>query len=485
MAAAPPPLHLVIFPYMAQGHTIPLLDISKAFAIRELKVVIITTPSNAPFIVSETSNHPNISLSIIPFPRVPELPEGCENTADLPSMVLLSTFVEAVKQMKQPFEGVLRDMIDDGHPPICVISDFFLSWTLDSCRSFGIPRIVSHGMGVLPLAICNSLTLLPLRTKPYADLDPLELPNLKLPFTLHKADIPESLLDSDPNDPFARILAEFREADINSWGVLVNSLEELEGDHVGAFESFYFNDAKAYCLGLLFLYNKRKQEVEAEKVQMQSYSYIKWLEKQAGSDGNAVIYVSFGTQAHLSDDQLDEIAFGLEMAEHPFIWVVRSRTWAAPEGWKERVKEKGLVLHDWVDQRSILSHPAIGGFLSHCGWNSILESISMGVPLLAWPMLGISDQGLNAKLIVSGWGAGLMMPHRGDGGEKIMTVGRDVICERVNELMGNGKGRKVRERAQALGRMARGAMENGGSSDKKLDQLIDQLINKNGKSSSI
>ncbi|KAG7940906.1 hypothetical protein I3843_16G009600 [Carya illinoinensis] len=482
MAAAPPPLHLVIFPYMAQGHTFPLLDISKDFAIRGLKVVIITTPSNAPFIVSETSNHPNISLSIIPFPRVPELPEGCENTADLPSMALLSTFIEAIKKMKQPFEGVLRDMIANGHPPICVISDFFLSWTLDSCRSFGIPRIVSHGMGVLPMAICLSLDLISLKTKPSTYLDPLELPNLKLPFTLHKADIPESLLDFDLNDPFTGIIVEAMEADINSWGVLVNSFEELEGDHVGAFESFYFNNAKAYCLGPLFLYNKLRQEVEAEKVQIQSYSYIKWLDKQTGPNGSVVIYVSFGTQAHMSDDQLNEIAFGLEMAEHPFIWVVRSRTWVVPEGWKERVKEKGLVLHDWVDQRSILSHLAIGGFLSHCGWNSILESISMGVPLLAWPILGISDQGLNAKYIVSGWGAGLMMPHRGDGGEKIMTVGRDVICESVNELMGDGKGRKAREMAQALGKMARRAVEKGGSSDKKLDQLIDQLSNKNGKS---
>ncbi|XP_040998898.1 UDP-glycosyltransferase 90A1-like [Juglans microcarpa x Juglans regia] len=483
MAAAPPPLHLVIFPYMAQGHTIPLLDISKAFAIRGLKVVIITTPSNAPFIVSETSNHPNISLSIIPFPRVPELPEGRdENIADLPSMALLSTSVEATKKRKQPFEGLLIDMIADGHPPVCVISDFFLSWTLDSCRSFGIPRIVSHGMGALSMAIFKSLTLLPLRTKPSSELDPIELPILTLPFTLKKADIPEGLLDSDPNDPFARIIVETGQADINSWGVLVNSFEELEGDHVGAFESFYFNNAKAYCLGPFFLYNELIQEVKAKKVQMQSNSYIKWLEKQAGSDGRTVIYVSFGTQAHLSEDQLDEIA-GLEMAEHPFMWVVRSRTWAAPEGWKERVKEKGLVLHDWADQRSILSHPAIGGFLSHCGWNSMLESISMGVPLLAWPMLGVSEQELNAKFIVSGWGAGLMIPHRGDCGEKIMAVGRDVICDRVKELMGGGKGRKAREKAQALGRMARGAVEKGGSSDMKLDQLIDQLSNnKNGKS---
>lgn len=115
--AAPPPSHVVVFPYMAQGHTIPLLDIAKAFTNRVLKVTLITTPSNAPFIFLKTSKHPSISLSIIPFLRVQELPQGCENTADLPSMALLAPFIEATKKMKQPFEGVLRDMIDDGCRP--------------------------------------------------------------------------------------------------------------------------------------------------------------------------------------------------------------------------------------------------------------------------------------------------------------------------------------------------------------------------------
>ena len=104
-------LHVVIFPFMAQGHTIPLLDISRAFANRGLKVTIVTTPANAPFISSKTNKHPNISLSIIPFPKVQELPHGCENTANVPSMALWTTFIEATEKMKQSFEDVLRHMI--------------------------------------------------------------------------------------------------------------------------------------------------------------------------------------------------------------------------------------------------------------------------------------------------------------------------------------------------------------------------------------
>ncbi|XP_059456747.1 probable UDP-glucosyl transferase 73B6 [Corylus avellana] len=469
--AAPSPSHVVVFPYMAQGHTIPLLDIAKAFANRGLKVTIITTPSNAPFISSKTSNHPNISSSIIPFPRAQDLPEGCENTADLPSMALLAPFVEATKQMKQPFEGVLRDMISDGCRLICVISDFFLGWTLDSCRSFGIPRIVSHGMGVLSMAICKSVGLLAPSVKDSSDWDPIEFPNLKAPFTLLKSDIPEGLLHANPDDDFVRLSLEAGEADINSWGVVVNSFEEIEGDHAGEFESLYANQAKAYCVGPFLLYDRLGHDhVGAEE---QSYSYIKWLDDQAESGG--VIYVSFGTQSHFSEHQMDEIASGLEMAGHPFIWVVRSKEWVPPDGWNARVGRRGLVVQDWVDQRSILAHPATGGFLSHCGWNSVLESLSMGVPLLTWPALSFSDQPLNAKFVTVGLGVGLMSPQRGVGGEKIVTVDRDVICDGVKELMGGEEGRKARERAQALGRLARHAVEKGGSSDLKLDELIEQL----------
>ncbi|XP_075664298.1 UDP-glycosyltransferase 90A1-like [Castanea sativa] len=472
MATALSPVHhVVIFPHMAQGHTIPLLDISKALSNRGLKVTIITTPSNAPFISSRTNKHPNITLSIIPFPKVPDLPQGCENTADLPSIALFTTFIEPTKKMKQSFEDVLRNMIDGGCPSICVISDFFLGWTLESGHLFDIPRIVSDGMGVFAMVICKSPSLHVPDVKDLSLLDPIDFSVLKFPFTLNKGDIPEMLLNADPNDPSVCLTMELAEADANSWAVIVNSFEEIEGEYVGALESNYFNEAKTYCVGPLLYYDQLDQELDA--------SYIKWLDKYVESnESGSVIYVSFGTQTHLSNDQMDEIAFGLEMAGHPFIWVVRSKTWAPPDGWTKRVKEEGLVVYDWVEQRSILAHPSIGGFLSHCGWNSVLESLANGVPLLTWPMLDISEQALNAKLVTMGLGFGLVVPQRDVGGEKITTIERGVICERVKELMEGVKGRKVKERAQELGQLAWHSVEKGGSR-KQLDELIERLTNKN------
>ncbi|XP_058180257.1 UDP-glucosyl transferase 73B2-like [Rhododendron vialii] len=293
-----------------------------------------------------------------------------------------------------------------------------------------------------------------------------------------KGDLPYSLQIGDDEDPWIRFMIEVHKADISSAGFIVNSFEELEGEYLATLESFLENKANAWCVGPLLLVNNQV-ETGGDDLKNQSCPHIDWLDKQPVR--NVVIYVSFGTQSHVSGAQMDEIAMGLEMADQPFIWVVRSMKWRPPEGWEERVNERGLVARDWVDQRSILAHPSTGGFLTHCGWNSVLESLSVGVPLLAWPMG--AEQGLNAKYVAEGMGAGILVPQERKRMEtkEIKVIGRDVICDGVKELMVGKQGRRARERAQELAVMARQAVEKGGSSDRKLDELIESLTrNKNG-----
>lgn len=228
------------------------------------------------------------------------------------------------------------------------------------------------------------------------------------------------------------------------------------------------NGAKAWCLGPLFLYDKI-DGLERSINQNQNPSMsTQWLDEQSTPD--SVIYVSFGTQADVSDSQLDEVAFGLEESGVPFVWVVRSKAWSLPGGMEEKIKDRGLIVSEWVDQRQILSHRAIG--LSHCGWNSVLESVVAGVPILAWPM--IAEQSLNAKLIVDGLGGGLSVKRVQNQGSEIL-VSRQAITEGVKELMGGRKGRSARERAEALGRVARRAVQKDGSSHDTLSNLIDRL----------
>ncbi|KAF3667296.1 Zeatin O-xylosyltransferase [Capsicum annuum] len=123
---------------------------------------------------------------------------------------------------------------------------------------------------------------------------------------------------------------------------------------------------------------------------------LNWLDKQPP---NSVLYVSFGTLTSFSDEQIKELAMGLERSKQKFMWVLRdadegvlftgeSRTerLELPEGVEERVKGVGLVIRDWAPQPEILAHLSTGGFMSHCGWNTCFESISMGVSVAAWPM---------------------------------------------------------------------------------------------------
>ncbi|KAH6796725.1 hypothetical protein C2S52_021279 [Perilla frutescens var. hirtella] len=130
-----------------------------------------------------------------------------------------------------------------------------------------------------------------------------------------------------------------------------------------------------------------------------------WLNKQ---EPKSVIYVSFGTTVSLSDEQINELAHGLERSKVKFLWVLRDadkgdvfdgevRRAELPEGFEERVRGEGMVVREWAPQPQILGHPSIGGFMSHCGWNSCLESITMGVAIAVWPMH--SDQPRNAALI--------------------------------------------------------------------------------------
>ncbi|KAM5565410.1 UDP-glycosyltransferase 73B4-like [Rosa sericea] len=483
MASPPLEPHVVIFPFMAHGHTLPLLDLSKALSHRRIKVTIFTTPSNVKSISENLAYHPNIIILPIPFPTDIDalgLPRGIENTSQLPSMDFWFPFVLATKQLQKPFEQVLQSMRDSKSLPMCVISDFFLGWTLKSCQDFGVPRLVFHGMGVLSMTICKSVLVHRPHLKAKSVSEPLDFPGLKLPFVLDTSELPEMILQvGDANDPFSQYMFEVGEADINSWGVIVNSFEELETGTVSSFESFYEKGAKAWCLGPLNFYEKVEGGVANNYIsevpinqKKQGLVLTEWLNEQVTL--GSVIYVSFGTQADLSGAQLDEVVFGLEEAGVPFVLVVRSTTWSPPNGLEERLKGKGLITREWVDQRQILSHRAVGGFLSHCGWNSVIESISAGVPILAWPM--IAEQCLNAKLVAEGLGAGLgikkVKDHSGSGFE----VSRQAICEGVRELMlGGEKGRSAKERAQALGRVAWRAVQKGGSSYQALGKLIDQL----------
>lgn len=202
---------------------------------------------------------------------------------------------------------------------------------------------------------------------------------------------------------------------------------------------------------------------------------LEWLDKQ---DESSVIYVSFGTTTCLSDEQIRELAIGLVESEQKFLWVLRNADRGnvsggaiegheLPKGYEERVVGKGLIVRDWVPQLEILGHPSTGGFMSHCGWNSAMESITMGVPVATWPMH--SDQPRNAVLITKELEIGLVAKDWERRDELVTSL---MVENVVRRLMASKGGEDIRRRAAKLGCDVRRSVAQGGVSYVEFNNFI-------------
>lgn len=213
----------------------------------------------------------------------------------------------------------------------------------------------------------------------------------------------------DPSDPlFNYMLRSFKRLDEPTW-IVCNTFDELEQ---GAIDYIAKDDNKIQhlqcggpLLPLSFLTNgQNSSNYVSESLWEEDHHCLKWLDSQAPS---SVLFVSFGSLVTFSARQAEEFALGLENSMLPFLWVIRPgliEDGVLPHGFAQRVKERGCFV-PWAPQTRVLAHPSVGGFLTHCGWNSVLESIAAGVPMLGWPVL--ADQMLNCRCIVDGWGLGM------------------------------------------------------------------------------
>ncbi|KAI3705752.1 hypothetical protein L1987_75993 [Smallanthus sonchifolius] len=210
-----------------------------------------------------------------------------------------------------------------------------------------------------------------------------------------------------------------------------------------------------------------------------SHECLNWLDMQPSG---SVVYLCFGSLGVFSSDQLKEIAKGQETSEHWFLWVVRSpplnrkedRFLPPPEpdldvllleGFLDRTKDRGLVVKKWAIQVAVLNHKAVGGFVTHCGWNSVLEAVSAGVPMAAWPLY--AEQRFNKVVLTDEMKLALPMDES-DGG---MVTAMEVE-KRVRQLMEGGEGQDVRKVAAARKEEAAMALSDGGSSRVALSKLV-------------
>lgn len=301
------------------------------------------------------------------------------------------------------------------------------------------------------------------------DNQPFTIPGAPPSVLLTQDLIPDTITKfSNPDDPLIQVLLNYvlamngvGDTDTNSQGILVNSFIDIERGYVELFESFYHGGVRAWLVGPLCMLagSLLNEEIVDEE------GCLTWLDERE-KNHESVVYVSFGTQTHLSNEQLDEVAHGLIASGHPFIWAVRSATWIPPESLVSDISAQGKIVRGWVPQKQVLEHPATGAFLSHCGWNSVLESICCGVPILCWPM--IAEQPLNEKHVVDILGAGVRI-----GAKRDEIVDRKAVERGMKQVMEDGE---VRAKAAELQPAAGKAVADGGSSQLALEQLLNELI---------
>ncbi|KAH0724052.1 hypothetical protein KY285_006125 [Solanum tuberosum] len=356
----------------------------------------------------------------------------------------------ATCHLRHPISSLLHEL-SRNYRRVIVIYDSLIAWVLQDAPS--IPNVECYSFRSISgftiySFICDAAGRLPAD----AENEFLEkISSMEGSFTSEFAE-------------FSRVQTEFREM-VNS-GDLYNSCYEIEGFYLDLLAKEKSAGNKQWAVGPLNppkLFDKRDSR--------KPHKCIKWLDEQ---EPNSVIFVSFGTTTTLSDEEIKELAIGLEKSEKKFIWVLReadkgdiftgeSREVELPEGYEEKVEKRGLIVRDWVPQLEILRHESTGGFMSHCGWNSCMESISMGVPIVAWPMH--SDQPRNAILVTEVLKIGVELK---DWAMRDELVSSDAVAECVKRLMDSAEGDKMRQRATELSK----AVVNGGGSGKEMDSFI-------------
>ncbi|KAK4750857.1 hypothetical protein SAY87_004339 [Trapa incisa] len=457
--------HALVVPYSAQGHLNPMLQLSKRLVSKGVRTTLAITVHLFRSMYMDPSGPSEVEIQTIS--------DGYDHggVAKAESIEAYQTSFEVVGS--QTLRSLIRRLDESGKPVQAVIYDGFISWVLDVAKECGKLGVVfftqTCAVNNVYYHVKKGLVELPLKDPTVSfpampRLEPSEMPSFVY------------ALGSYPTY-YDMLMEQFSNVEKADY-VMVNIFYEMEKELVDwmsknlwpvktigpAVPSAYLDkrleDDKDYSINLF------KPNNEA---------CTRWLSRQRP---RSVVYVSFGSMADLKPEQMAELAAALDRIRHrySFLWIVRTseRFKLPPEflaaSAEEKEGESGLIL-TWCSQLEVLNHGSIGCFITHCGMNSTLEAISLGVPLVAVPQW--SDQTTNAKFIEDVWRVGI---RARPGKSGIIDKGEFEQC--IEELMEGEKGKAIRESAKIWRDLAREAVDKGGSSDKNIDEFVAAMLSR-------
>ncbi|XP_040383760.1 UDP-glycosyltransferase 90A1-like [Oryza brachyantha] len=467
--------HVAIFPFMAKGHTIPLIQLVNYLRHHQLATVtFFTTPGNAAFVRDGLSSgagdddDDDVAVVELEFPvDAPGIPPGVESAEGLASMVSFVAFTDTVSLLRPQFEASVAAM----RPPASfIVADAFLYWVNESAARLGVPKVSFFGISTFSQVMRE----LRIRHDPCAAMKPGDVDDDGNPATFTVPEFPhikvtfEDLMATFGEPAAVAMMLELDgklgKAITESHGLIINTFHGLEAPYIE-----FWNDhvkPRAWAVGPLCLAQPPASSAPAAA----RPSWMQWLDKKAAA-GRPVLYVALGTLAAIPELQLREVADGLEQAQVDFIWAVRPKNIDLGLGFEERTMDRGLVVREWVDQLAILRHESVGGFVSHCGWNSVLESVAAGVPLAVWPML--ADQPFNARFLADELRIAVRV-STSDGTMRGLVPSEE-ISRVARELMSGEVGAAARKRVVELSVLAKESMVEGGRSWVAVKEMISEL----------
>ncbi|XP_072967342.1 UDP-glycosyltransferase 76B1-like [Typha angustifolia] len=441
---------LLFVPLPFQGHINPMFHLASLLHSRGFAITIFHTHFNSP----DPDNYPK-SYRFIPVPD--NLSDTVRSTKDGVAHIHALN-----KSCQASFRDILGELLSSEEESVaCVIFDAHWYALQAVAKKLGVATMVLRTGNATSFNLFMAFPLL--LEKGYLPIQESQLDAFvsELP-PLRVKDLPRLMITTSL-ESYAELLARGVEQVRTSSGLILNTFDSIESSELDQIKRDL--SIPIYPIGPLHKLSTQAQTQSSLLAPDQSC--MAWLDSQAPK---SVIYVSFGSLAFMDPNELVEIAWGLANSGLPFLWVVRpnlvhgSDRIELPKWFEEETHGRGRVV-PWAPQPEVLSHPAVGGFWTHCGWNSTLEAICEGVPMLCRPFFG--DQTGNARYVSHVWKVGIVLEGK---------VERGRIERAIKTLIVEREGDEMRERMADLKAKAAQCIMAGGSSYLAVDNLADSIL---------
>ncbi|CAD6336046.1 unnamed protein product [Miscanthus lutarioriparius] len=468
--------HAVCVPFPTQGHITPMLKLAKILHARGFRVTFVNTEYNHRRLVRSRGAAAVAGLTAFRFATIRDgLPESDADATQDPATISYAT--------KHNCPPHLRSLLAELDGVTCVVADNLMSFSVDAAREMGVPCALFWTASACGyMGYRNFRLLIDRGIIPFKDEEQLTNGFMDTPVDwapgmskhMRLKDFPTFLRTTDPNDVLMNFQLQEVERSEYASAVVINTFDELEQPALDAMRAII---PAVYTIGPLasvteqVVVRRGPGPLDAVSCSLwrEDQSCLTWLDARKPRP-RSVVYVNFRSITVMSWQELAEFASALASSGHDFLWIVRpdvvkgdtSSAAALPPGFLEATKGRGL-LASWCDQEAVLRHEAVGLFLTHSGWNSTLESLGAGVPMLCWPFF--AEQQTNCRYKCVEWGVAMEV---GD------DVRREAVEARIREAMGGDKGKEMARREAEWKEAAAGSTATRSLAN--LDRLINDVL---------